>query len=1153
MNLHTEKTFEDNIEQSLVSKGGYISGNNDDFEAGVGLDVKTLFKFLQDSQPQKWTQLEEIHQKETPEKVLKRLIKELDNKGMIRCIREGIDDHGVHLDLAYFKPESGLNPETIELYEKNILTVTRQVHFSVKEADMSVDMVLFLNGLPVATVELKNPFTGQNVSNAKNQFMYTRDNREMLFQFKKRALVHFAVDPNEVFMTTKLEGEDTTWLPFNLGDKGGAGNPNVKGNYKTAYLWEDVWSKDSWLDIIRRFIHLQVKEVKVDDKVIEKESMIFPRYHQLDVVRKLTADAKMNGVGNNYLIQHSAGSGKSNSIAWLAYRLSSLHNEQDEQVFESVVVVTDRIVLDQQLQDTIYQFDHKSGVVQKIDKGSAQLGDALGSGIKIIITTIQKFPFILERIGEFSGKKYAVIVDEAHSSQGGETSKKMKEVLTATTLEEAEIEDMTDEETNEDMIRKSMQARGKQENLSFFAFTATPKPKTLEVFGTEGAEGKPKPFHLYSMKQAIEEGFILDVLKNYTTYKTYFKISKAIEDDPELDKKKASRAIGRFLSLHPHNLSQKTEVMIEHFRQVTMKKIGGKAKAMVVTSSRLHAYRYWIEFNKYLQEKKYSDIKTLVAFSGGLKDPDTGENVFEAELNGIREKELPEKFNTDEYRILLVADKYQTGFDQPLLHTMYVDKKLSGVQAVQTLSRLNRKHPGKEDTFILDFVNTTEEIYQSFQPYYELTALSAKTDPNHLYDLKNQLDEAQVYWESEVEAFAKIFFKPANKQKEKDQAKLYSIIQPAIDRFSNLDEEKQQAFRDTLTAYVRTYAFLAQIMPFSDLELEKLYGFARLLRNALPKIEVDRFELNDEVALKYYRLQKISEGNIPLSEEGKVELPPAVTESGLGGKEEEDLAKLTEIIQIINDKYLTEFADADKLFIDQVEEDILQNEKIMQQAKTNSKDNFKYPFGEDLLDMIVQRMEKNEDFATKFLNDKNIREKLEDYFISRIYKKLEREDIGKLIKQGESQNLEFKSSLRWDVKQQKINKDLEKIILKTIAGFMNSDGGQLIIGVEDNGSILGLEQDYKALNNADRDKLENHIVQLLKTAIGVEYVKYLSVIFEEIENKDVALITVLKADKPAYVTFKGEAEFFVRTGNSTSPLSVKEAQEYIESHWKRNG
>lgn len=598
------------------------------------------------------------------------------------------------------------------------MSITRQVYYE-RNGNNSLDLVLALNGVPVATIELKNQFSGQNVTNAQKQYVYDREATEPIFQFKKRALVHFAVDTDECFMTTRLGGKNTRYLPFNLGYQNGAGNPPNKEGYRTSYLWEYVWAKDSLLDIIGKFLHLSVEEYEIGGVKKKKEAMIFPRFHQLEVVRKLTRNARENGAGQNYLIQHSAGSGKSNSIAWLSYRLSSLHNEKNERVFDSVIVITDRKVLDNQLQNTIYQFEHKEGVVEKIDKDSQQLADAITAGSHIIITTLQKFPFILDKIGELTARKYAVIIDEAHSSQGGEATKKMKEVLSAKSLEEAEeleLESGMDEDA-EDQIRKSMEARGMQQNLSFFAFTATPKNKTVEVFGTPDKHGKPKPFHLYSMRQAIEEGFIHDVLKNYTTYKTYYKLSKEIEDDPDVNKKAASRAIGRFMSLHPHNLAQKTEVMVEHFRQIVSKKIGGQAKAMVVTSSRLHAVRYKEEFDKYIAEKGSSNIRTLVAFSGKVIYDTYPEGVTEVELNGFKEKELPKKFASDGYQLLLVADKYQTGFDQPLLHTMYVDKKLSGVKCVQTLSRLNRTCAGKEDTFVLDFTNDTEDILNSFQPY----------------------------------------------------------------------------------------------------------------------------------------------------------------------------------------------------------------------------------------------------------------------------------------------------------------------------------------------------------------------------------------------------------------------------------------------------
>lgn len=756
--IHTELTFESAIEISLLESGGYTQGFSEDFDSKLGLFPSYVTHFLKTSQPKAWEKLTNIHKDEAEKKVLQRLIKEIDLRGILDVIRNGFTDYGVKFQMGYFKPESALNPDAEALYLTNHLSVTRQLYYE-RVGKNSIDMVLSLNGLPIATIELKNQFSGQSVDNAKKQYVYDREPSEPIFQFKKRALVHFAVDTDECFMTTKLDGKHTRYLPFNIGSNNGAGNPVNKDGYRTSYLWEYVWTKDSFMDIIGKFLHLSIEEYEMNGVKKKKETIIFPRFHQMQVVRKITTDSKLNGAGKNYLIQHSAGSGKSNSIAWLSYRLSSLHDDTNHRVFDSVIVITDRKVLDSQLQNTIYQFEHKEGVVQKIDKDSQQLADALAAGSNIIITTLQKFPFILDKIGELPARKYAVIIDEAHSSQGGEATKKMKEVLSAKSLEDAEKDEADTglEEDAEDEIRKSMLARGKQTNLSFFGFTATPKPKTVEVFGTKGANGKPEPFHLYSMKQAIEEGFILDVLKNYTTYKTYFKLSKEIEDDPKVNKKKASRAIGRFLSLHPHNLAQKTEVMVEHFRQIVSKKMGGKAKAMVVSSSRLHAVRYKEEFDKYIQEQGYTDIKTIVAFSGKVIHAFAPEGVTEVELNGFSEKELPRKFASDEYQLLLVADKYQTGFDQPLLHTMYVDKKLSGVKAVQTLSRLNRMCAGKEDTFVLDFANDTDDILNSFQPYYELTSIKENSDPNYLYDLKSEIEKSNIIWETEINNFCNVF------------------------------------------------------------------------------------------------------------------------------------------------------------------------------------------------------------------------------------------------------------------------------------------------------------------------------------------------------------------------------------------------------------
>jgi type I restriction enzyme R subunit len=996
--IHTELTFEAAIEESLLENGGYIKGHSEDFDTHKGIFPKYVLAFIKASQPVAWDKISNIHKADVENKVISRLLRELELRGTLDVLRNGFTDYGVKFKMAYFRPESSLNPEAEVFYQTNQLAIIRQLYYE-REGKNSLDIVFSLNGLPISTVELKNQFSGQNVNNAKKQYVFDREPTEPIFQFKKRTLVHFAVDADECFMTTRLAGKGTRYLPFNLGHNNGAGNPVNKDGYRTAYLWEYVWTKDSLLDIVGKFLHLNVEEYELNGVKKKKETMIFPRFHQMEVVRKLTTDAKERGVGTNYLVQHSAGSGKSNSIAWLSYRLSSLHNNNNERIFDSVIVITDRRVLDDQLQKTIYQFEHKDGVVQKIDKDSQQLADALTAGSNIIITTLQKFPFILDKIGEIPNRKYAVIIDEAHSSQGGEATKKLKEVLSAKSLEEAEKEEMSSglDEDAEDEIRKSMVARGKQDNLSFFAFTATPKAKTVEVFGTPDSTGKPKPFHLYSMKQAIEEGFILDVLKNYTSYKTYFKLSKEIEDDPKVNKKQAARAIARFLSLHPHNLAQKTEVMVEHFKQVVSKKIGGKAKAMVVSSSRLHAVRYKEEFDKYIAEKGYTDIKTIVAFSGKVIYDVYPEGVTEVELNGFKEKELPKKFSTDEYQLLLVADKYQTGFDQPLLHTMYVDKKLSGVKAVQTLSRLNRMCAGKEDTFILDFANDTEVILESFQPYYELTTIETSTDPNHLYDLKGEIEKAQVIWQSEVDNFCNVFFKSSKTLSVKEQGKLNGYIDPAVERFKQLPEASiegdivhdisQENFKHALQSFTRLYSFLTQIMPFHDVDLEKLFTYSRFLLKKLPRTnQQDRFQLGDEVSLEYYRLQKIGEQNIELETLGEVGLDGG-NESGIRISKEEEAA-LSEIIDVLNKRFSTEFNDADKLFFDQIEAELIADVKLSEQAKSNTMANFKFGFDDVFMDKLIGRMDQNQDIFTKMMDDKEFGGLVKNYMLKKVYDRL---------------------------------------------------------------------------------------------------------------------------------------------------------------------
>ena len=990
--ITTENTFETAIIQALVENGGYTEGNSADYSPELGMFKYEILSFLQETQPKNWKKIASIHGEQVDNRIIQRIYKEMDLRGSLDVVRNGFTDYGVRFKLAFFKPATVLNKETQELYNKNQLKIVRQVYYSSKKENKnSVDLVLVLNGIPLATIELKNHFTGQSTSNAKRQYNTTRDNRELLFAFKKRALVHFAVDDEEVFMTTKLDGKKTYWLPFNKGYRNGKGNPPNPNGYKTDYLWNSILAKDSWLDIVQRFIHLQVEEIQIEGKTFKKEKMIFPRYHQLDVVRDIVEDVKENGAGKNYLVQHSAGSGKSNSIAWLSYRLSSLHNAKDERIFDSVIVVTDRRVLDQQLQNTIYQFEHKTGVVQKIDKDSTQLALALNSGLHIIITTLQKFPFVIEKVEEFSGRRFAVVIDEAHSSQGGEAHKKMKEVLGYNEPDEDE-EEYTAEDFISDQVHKSAQARGKQNNISFFAFTATPKHKTLAIFGKKGADDKPEPYHLYSMRQAIEEGFILDVLQNYTNYELYFKLSKAIEEDPNLNKKKASRAIGSFVNFHPHNLAQKTEIVIEHFRKVVAKKIGGMAKAMFVTSSRKLTVRYFEEFNKYIKENDYTkELKVLVAFSGKVIDDNHPDGVSEPQLTGYGEKELPKAFNQEDYKILIVADKYQTGFDQPLLHTMYVDKKLSGVKAVQTLSRLNRKTQGKEDTFVLDFVNDRETIFESFQPYYEKTKVAEEPDINHLFDLKNRIDEKQILVESEINAFANVYFKPTGKLTTKDQSRLYALIDPAVDRYKAIEtEDEKDEFKKSLRTWTNLYAFLAQIMPFQEPEFEKFYAYAKLLQTKLPKRELaESLQLADEIAMEYYRLQKVNEGAIELKkgEDGELD---GLTEAGIKRAKEEK-ALLSEIIEVLNDRFGTEFEDADKLFFDQIEAELIEDVKLQAQAKANKIDTFKYAFEEMFLNKLIERMDQNQDIFDKIVENKSFGNLVKELMLKKVYNKINNE------------------------------------------------------------------------------------------------------------------------------------------------------------------
>lgn len=996
---YKEIAFEQAIEAFLVSnEGGYVKADPKSFDRERGLDPAILIPFIEETQPKAWKAIHSFHGDETAAFILKELRQAIDHQGLINVIRHGFKCFGKTLRIAFFQSPHGMNPDAERLYKRNVLSVTRQLQYSTSNTN-AIDVVLSLNGIPVVTMELKNPYTGQHVEYAKKQYCQDRDPKDLIFRFNRGALVHFAVDPDLAFMTTKLEGKSTYFLPFNKGHNGRAGNPPgpPAGGYRTDYLWEEVLQRDSLMDILHRFMHLEVEEKKVTTtkgmKKIRKEKLIFPRYHQLDAVRKLVADTAGSGVGKNYLVHHSAGSGKSNSIAWLAHRLASLHDHHDEKIFSSVVVITDRIVLDKQLQETIYQFEHKQGVVQKIEKDSTQLAQALDNQIPIIVTTLQKFPFVHEKVGSLKGRTFAVIVDEAHSSQSGETAAEMKAILNKEGIEQTVKEKAKEEDldAHDLFILREMEKRGHQENLSFFAFTATPKYKTEKLFNAPGPDGKP-PFHLYTMRQAIEEGFIMDVLQNYITYKTYYGLIKSIEDDPELDKRKAARALARFLRLHPYNIAQKTEVMVEHFRHHTKHKIGGRAKAMVVTGSRLEAVRYKQSFDRYIAQKDYKDIKTLVAFSGTVVDPDQpGVSYTETGMNkGIREKELPEKFATDEYQVLLVAEKYQTGFDQPLLHTMYVDKRLAGIQAVQTLSRLNRTHPGKEDTFVLDFVNDAEEIYNSFKPYYEKTPFADDVDPRKLYELQHRIEGYRLFDKNEIEAFFKIYYQPSFKGTEKDHAKLYAVLESVMERFEALPEDQQEEFKSTLKSYRNLYGFMSQIIPFKDSDLERLYTFGRFLLSRLPKRNSsEQYHFDDEVSLKYYRLQKISEGSIDLKD-GEAEEIKGPEEVGTG-RVREEYVPLSELVEILNERFATNFTKADQLFFDQIEAEAIDNESIQKAAKANSIDDFKFVFDKEFEDLIIGRMEGNEEISTKLLKDKDLREVAMWHILKNVYEKIREE------------------------------------------------------------------------------------------------------------------------------------------------------------------
>ena len=996
-NIHTEKVFEDELCAHLAAHGWSVythRQNATGYSRELALFPDDLLAFVQATQPEEWTKFRRWHNGASDEMFAKRVAEQLDRHGTLHLLRHGFKDRDARFFLCRFRPAHQKNPALWAQYQHNRLTVIRQLHFSLHN-EKSLDLALFVNGIPVATAELKTDLT-QSVFDAIRQYKTDRLPRdpvsredEPLLQFKTRALVHFAVSTDEVFMTTHLKGEETVFLPFNLGrpdDSGGAGagNPPAPAGrgYPTWYLWEQVWARDTWLDILGNFLHLERKETEEHSRKTVKESLIFPRYHQLDVVTKLMNAARTEGPGYSYLIQHSAGSGKSNSIAWCAHRLAALHNEADARVFDSVIVITDRRVLDRQLQETISQFEHKAGVVQAIDENSQQLAHALTEGTPIIVTTLQKFPFILQKVGGLLNRRFALLIDEAHSSQSGTAAHKLRAALTSKTPQVAEAQapyqvtgpdgqplEATlepDETTTEDVINETIAARQRPPNCSYFAFTATPKNKTLELFGRPGEDGIPKAFHIYSMRQAIEEGFILDVLKNYVSYKAFYKLAAAA--DKEVPERKAKRALARYAHLHPHNIAQKVVVIVEHFRAHVAAKLEGRAKAMVVTDSRVAAVRYKLAMDRYLKDQRYTDMKTLVAFSGRVADPDSGPDEFtesnmNPQLHGV---DPAQGFKDDGYRVLLVANKYQTGFDQPLLQAMYVDKRLSGVLAVQTLSRLNRIYPGKENPFVLDFVNDPEEILESLKPYYRAAYLEEVTDPNIVHELQVKLDQSGVYLPAEIEAFAEAFFNPKRKQ-----AGLHAHLKPAADRFKELAEEEAEQFRKDLGTFLRMYDFLSQIVPYNDPDLEKHYVFGK---NLMPRIvardEGVALQIDADVRLTHYRLQRLAEQSLDLESGEATPLQP-VSEAGTGKGYTDEQRRLAEIVERMNDLFSGDLSEADMVgYVTTIKGKLLENETLAAQAATNNEEQFALgDFKNIFTDIILDGQEGHNRIAEQILKD----------------------------------------------------------------------------------------------------------------------------------------------------------------------------------------
>ncbi len=981
-NLVRESTLETVVVEALLERG-YTVAKPTDYDRELCLIPDVLVRFVQVTQPTLWKAYRETKGSDAAAVLCRRVRDVIERKGTLHVMNKGVDESGHHFDLCYMPPASGLNPDLEEKFKANFFQVMRQLQFE-KDGEQSLDLGIFLNGMPLFTAELKNELTGQTVLDAIRQYRKTRDPRLPLFHFG-RCLAHFAVDTQNVYMTTALEGMTTEFLPFNQGWDGGAGNPPRLTGISTAYLWEETWQRESLMDIALRFMRI-VKKRDRKGKDTGKQKQIFPRYHQLDTVRRLTEHARTHGSGYAYLNQHSAGSGKTIEIATLANSLAVLHDDKDKVVFKTVIVLSDRRVIDRQLQSALEDFTPTRGMLENIDRTSRQLRAALEDGKKLIVSTIQKFPVILEDLGGLPSSSFAVIIDEAHSSQAGDTAGQVTQVLSYGKLEDAKQEE---EKTWEDKIDELLARRGRMTHVSFFAFTATPKDETLQLFATREPNGKKiVPFTFYSMRQAIEEGFILNVLENYTPYNQYFRLFKKIAGDPAYEKTKAMQLLRKHVAEHPHSVKQKARIVVDHFRVQMAERLGGKSKGMLVTRSRLHAVRYFVAIRDYLTEIG-APFKCLVAFTGKIEDKEDGGIYTEGQLNegGYADDKITDAFDTDEFRLIVVASKYQTGFDQPMLQAMYLDRRVNGVTAVQTLSRLNRHPPGKDAVVVIDFENQAETIREAFQKYYDRIQLRSEVDPNTLYNIRTDLAEYRLYTETLVDDFCRV--RLSRQKDEVKLPKLHAMTDPIVAQFKALDEDGRADFKSKMRDYVKCYALLSQLISFRDPRIEKFYQFARFLAPKLPgRGEPLPVEILEQVDMGRYKPAKLTDEKLPL-ERGTVEIEPRNYGVGAGANQGEKEA-LSKIVEELNQMFGTEFGKEDEVVIQQLETRLGADAVLAQQMKSGSRDAARLSFEQVAHDMLFDLIDSNFRFYKKVQDDEHVSKALFDRLFDRYYRDVEK-------------------------------------------------------------------------------------------------------------------------------------------------------------------